>query len=203
MPEETTGAASTETVAETQTISTTETPKALEKTFTQAELDGIIKQRLARAVPADYDELKARAEKLDALEAGQKTDLEKAVARAERAEAKTTEVETRANSTLKRAAILAEAARQNSADPDVVVALLVNNESITINKEGEVEGTKEAVKALLKEKAYLVKGAVTGASGGQFGGNEQPSYDEQIAAAEKSGDINGAMRLKVAKSQGL
>jgi len=177
-------------------------PEKPVKTFTQEELDAIVQQRLARATPKDYDDLKAKAAKFDELEAGQKSELDKAIARAEKAEARVHEAEARANSTLKRAAILTEAANQNSTDPSVVVALLVNSEDIVITKEGEVEGAKEAVKKLLKDKAYLVKGA-SGASGGQFGGNDQVSLDDQIAAAEKKGDTYEAMRLKMAKAQGL
>ena len=48
------------------------------KTFTQAEVDAIIKKRLARAEkPSDYDELKAKAAKLDELEEANKSELQK------------------------------------------------------------------------------------------------------------------------------
>lgn len=49
------------------------------KTFTQAELDRIVQDRLAKekAKYADYDELKAKAAKLDEVQAASKTDLEK------------------------------------------------------------------------------------------------------------------------------
>lgn len=50
------------------------------KTFTQADVDRIIDQRLARdkAKYADYDELKAKAGKLDEQEAAGKSELDKA-----------------------------------------------------------------------------------------------------------------------------
>lgn len=51
-----------------------------QKTFTQAEVDEILRKRLARAksVPADYEELKAKAQKFDEAENANKTELQKA-----------------------------------------------------------------------------------------------------------------------------
>lgn len=51
------------------------------KTFTQAELDAIVGDRLARerAKYADYAEVKAKAAKYDEVEEAQKTELQKAV----------------------------------------------------------------------------------------------------------------------------
>jgi hypothetical protein len=57
------------------------TPKKDEdgKTFTQADVDRIVQDRLAKekAKYADYDDLKVKAAKVDELEASKKTDLEK------------------------------------------------------------------------------------------------------------------------------
>ena len=52
------------------------------QTFTQEDVDRIVQERLARQKPrkpADYDDLKAKAERLDEIEAENATDLEKAV----------------------------------------------------------------------------------------------------------------------------
>lgn len=59
-----------------------------ERTFSQAELDQIVGERLARerAKYADYDALKEKAGRLDALEESQKTELQKAQERASAAE---------------------------------------------------------------------------------------------------------------------
>jgi hypothetical protein len=58
------------------------------KTFTQAELDRILDERVKRerSKYADYDELKAKAAKFDELEAGNKTEIQKAADRAAAAE---------------------------------------------------------------------------------------------------------------------
>lgn len=62
----------------------TETPTQgapAERTFTQAEMDAIIGDRLKRerAKYADYEDVKAKAAQFDAVQEAAKTDLEKAV----------------------------------------------------------------------------------------------------------------------------
>lgn len=51
------------------------------RTFTQEDVDRIVKERLSRAKatpPADYEDLKAKAAKYDELEAANKSDIERA-----------------------------------------------------------------------------------------------------------------------------
>jgi len=63
-----------------------------EKSFTNEDVERIVKERIATAKKkeaekfADYDDLKKAAARLAELEAGQKTEIEKAIARAEKAE---------------------------------------------------------------------------------------------------------------------
>ena len=66
-----------------------------ERTFSQADVDRMIADRLAREQKkyADYSELKAAKEELDQLKEGQKSELEKANAAREKAEAKVKEFE--------------------------------------------------------------------------------------------------------------
>lgn len=56
-----------------------ETPVEGGKTFTQAEIDRLIEERLQRERKkySDYDELRAKAEKLDEVEGASKTELQK------------------------------------------------------------------------------------------------------------------------------
>ena len=56
-----------------------------ENTFTQADIDRIINKRFAKY--ADYDELKAKAERLDEIEEANKTELQKVTERADRLQA--------------------------------------------------------------------------------------------------------------------
>lgn len=65
-----------------------------ERLFTQEEVSKLIEKRLARAKaepPADYEELKEKAARLDEIEESAKTDLEKANERAAKAEAEVAE----------------------------------------------------------------------------------------------------------------
>jgi len=64
-----------------QTASAEQSGSGDERTFSQDEVNKIVADRLKRAKvtpPADYDELKAKAARLDELEAANKSDLEKA-----------------------------------------------------------------------------------------------------------------------------
>jgi hypothetical protein len=64
-------------------------PAEPERTFTQAEMDAIIGERLKRdrAKYADYDELKAKAAKYDEAEEASKSELQKAVEERDRLKA--------------------------------------------------------------------------------------------------------------------
>lgn len=65
------------------------TAEQQERTFTQAELDSIVKDRLARERGkfADYEELKAKATKFDEVEEANKSELQKATEKAQALEA--------------------------------------------------------------------------------------------------------------------
>jgi hypothetical protein len=127
------------------------------KTFTQAELDRVIADRLARqkAQFADYDELKAKADKLKEIEDANKTELERAQQRAQELETQATEAAERAKRTAMRAAIVAEASKQGAVDPEDVFALL-DKTKVTIGDDDQVTGAAEAVKDLLESKKHLV-----------------------------------------------
>lgn len=64
----------------------------------QEELDRIIQERIARERKrfSDYDDLKAKADKLTKIEEANKTEAEKAAARAEAAEKRAAELEVKA-----------------------------------------------------------------------------------------------------------
>ena len=88
-------------MAEEKTDSTTvteETNEQFEPIVSQEALDKIIQARIARerAKFADYDELKAKAEKLAEFEESQKTEAQKAQERLEAAEKRAAELELKA-----------------------------------------------------------------------------------------------------------
>lgn len=169
------------------------------KTFTQEELDAIVQDRLKRAVPKDYEELKAKAAKVDEAEEAAKTDLQKEKEARLESERAAKERNSKADAKLRRAAILSEAATQGTSDADIVVALLMNSADITVDDDGEVSGVKEAVRKLLKDKPVLVKGTNASASGGEFGGKDQETLAERIKAAEAKGDWKLSRQLKLAQ----
>lgn len=74
------------TTAVNTTGTAAETPKAEEaRTYTQAEIDQMIEDRLYRERKkfADYEEIKAKAEKFDAAEEANKSELQKVTEKAE------------------------------------------------------------------------------------------------------------------------
>lgn len=173
------------------------------KTFTQAELDKVVNERLRRerAQFSDYDDIKAKAEKFDAAEEAKKTDAQKeADARAAR-ERTDNEKSAAADRRLITAEIKAQAAGRVH-NLDHVVALLMGSPGIKV-KGDTVEGAKEALEALLTEHPYLEQkaGAGPGTSGGDFSGRDQKTLDEQIAAAEAAGNWRESTRLKLAKAR--
>lgn len=73
----------------TETVNQEKATVNEEKTFTQAEVDQIIGERLKREREkyVDYDSLKEKAQKLDQIEENAKTELQKATERAEKLQA--------------------------------------------------------------------------------------------------------------------
>lgn len=177
--------------------------KSEEKTFTQSQLDAIIADRVKRAVPADYETLKEKAAKLDAAEEAAKTELQRAQDEAAKAKTEGATAVAQAAQMVRTSRIETEAARAGALNPDVVVALLASNAAITV-ADGKVVGAKEAIEALkaAPETAFLFGAAKTGlpaANGGQFGGVDNKTLDEQIAILEGQGKHKEARALKVQK----
>jgi hypothetical protein len=115
------------------------------KTFTQAELDHAIQERLARAKPADYDEAKAALEEKRKRDEGEKTALQKAEEKLkEEGEARKT-ADQRANDALRTAEIRIEALKQGG-DEELIAMALAADPTVKVEN-GEVVGAKEAVEA--------------------------------------------------------
>jgi len=129
------------------------------KTFTQAELERIIGERLGkeRAKYADYEDLKTKAARLEEIEAANRSEQEKAVdkARREAEEAARKEERGKAAARIVKAEIRA-AAGGRLADPEDAVRLLDLSE-FTVNDDGDVDGKaiKAAIDKLVESKPYL------------------------------------------------
>lgn len=176
-----------------------------EKKFSQADMDRVVQDRLARAKsdpPADYEDLKAKAAELDKIKDADKTDLEKErtareTAERERDEARTTAKETRLNS-----AILAEASKADRkvVDPEAVLQLL-DRSKLEIDDAGNPTNIAEAMDTLLAEKKYLAGGGthVTDVDQGARGNKPQLTSTEgmsadEIAAAVADGRLDSYLK---------
>lgn len=108
-----------------------------EKTFTQAELDAVVKDRLKREREkyADYDAVKAKATKLDEIEAANKSELEKANEKAAKLEAELNGI--------KKAAELREMREKIATENNIPANLL------TGTTEDECKAQVESIKGLL------------------------------------------------------
>lgn len=144
-------------------------PDTDDKKFTQADLDRIVQDRVARAKaepPADYEDLKR---KLADLEAKDRSDLENAQARitaletdvatakaeTDTAKAETATVRGENNETKRRMAVVAAAANHKAVNPDQVFALLPQD-AVTIGDDGQVTGADDAVKAFIEANPHFV-----------------------------------------------
>lgn len=175
------------------------TPKPEDRTFTQADLDRIVADRVARAKPADYDEAKAALDEKKRREEGEKTDLQKATEANQTLTQERDAARNEANAVRRDAAIQLEAFRQG-ADAELVALALASDDTIVV-KEGKVEGVEKAVKALLERKPNLKLGG-TPASGGEFGGRDGGTVVEQIRTLRQKGDkasLAEARRLEIAQ----
>jgi maltoporin len=120
----------------------------VDKTFTQADVDRLIADRLKRAKPADYDDVKAKAKQFDDLQAATASDLEKAVTAA-RKEGET-EATKRANARLVSAEARALAAEMQFRKPGHAVRL-IDLSAVSVGDDGEVDTA--AVRTLLDDLA--------------------------------------------------
>ena len=113
-----------------------------EKTFTQDEVNAIIAERLKRdrGERADYDELKAKAAKLDEIEEANKTELQKANERAESLQKELNAIKT--------AQTLRDIRDKVSGETGVPVNLL------TGSTEEECRAQADSINAFARPKAY-------------------------------------------------
>lgn len=177
------------------------------RTFTQAELDRIVQDRLARQKSqfANYDELKAKASKFDELEQQNKTELEKANERAAQLEREHAEALQQLQDSRLRTAVVTEAAKRNVVDPDAALALL-DRANLEFGDDGTPTNIADAMDQLLKARPYLVGGgrpagtADLGARGGAVGQGQLTRDDlktmtpQQIVQARKEGRLSDAVK---------
>ena len=96
----------------------------------QDELNRIVGERVKRAKPADYDDLKAKAEKLDEIERANQTEAEKAAA-------KVAELEAELSTTRRDSMRLKIASEHGITDSDDIDLFLTGNDEETLTKQAK------------------------------------------------------------------
>lgn len=166
-----------------------------DKTFSQADLDRIVAERLSREQKkyADYEELKKSATELKKLQDAQLSETEKRDKRIKDLEAAQADWENKGRARemeiterLIRAEVRVLASGMGFTNPDDAYALAALGD-VKIDDEGNVQGVQKALEKLAKDKPYLV-GKGSGAPGsppnnpkGKGGGGEE----EWMAEAQK------------------
>lgn len=123
----------------------------MENTFSQAQVDAIIKDRLARKDKqfADYDDIKAKADEFDKIEEANKTELEKAQAEIASTRAEADAAIAEAKETVLRSTVIARAAAIGFQDPADAYALIDKTELTE-------DGIDELLKELAEKKPYML-----------------------------------------------
>lgn len=133
-------------------------------TFTQADIDRIVADRLTRERQkfADYDDLKSKAAKLTDLEKAQMSEAEKQAARVAELEAQIAQAQADAQAQMKAAnrrliqsALVAEATAARFHKPEDAYRF-VDMDALKVDDAGNVSGAKDAIKTLAKERDYMV-----------------------------------------------
>lgn len=136
-----------------------DTPAADEFTpiTSQDELNRIIGERVKRAKPADYDDLKAKAAKLDEIETANQAEAEKAAARV-------AELEAELNNTRRDSMRLKIASEHGINDADDIALFLTGTDEETLTKQAK----RLAERIADRKKSHVVpgEGKMTPASAG-------------------------------------
>ncbi|ERL23953.1 capsid assembly scaffolding protein Gp46 family protein [Jonquetella sp. BV3C21] len=168
-----------------QNISTTNTAaSAGEKTFTQADVDRVVADRLERERKkyADYDALKAAKAELDKLKEGQMSEHDKAKQGLGAAQAKVTELEAKIKA-MELSALKARLAAAAGLPSELA-------DRVRGEDEEAIKADIEALKKIIPAKS--AGGAGTPAAGAKASDDLQMLY----ANALKSGNIEEAMIYK-------
>lgn len=163
-----------------------ETPPE-EKTFTQADLDRVVSERLKREREkfGDVDELRQKAKDYDALQEAQKTELQKAADRAEAAETRARVLEEGLKQERTRNAITAAASKANFHDPEDAFRLL---DDVELDEDGTPKNIDKLLKNLATAKPHLVKDGETVTNGSGDGGPRGKSTSAKTPG-EEFGDL--------------
>ncbi|PHA22056.1 scaffolding protein [Bacillus wiedmannii] len=183
------------------------------KTFTQEELDEIVKKRLERERSksaekyGDYDNVKAKLAEYEKAEEERKkqemTEIERLQAEKEEADKKAleaSEAAQKANARILNTEIKSIARTLDANDPGDVLALL-DKSTIQLDENGNYQGVEEAVTALKESKPWMFKKVVGADAAGGANPGTNPRANE-ILALEKELEEAKTKALKDSKYAG-
>jgi hypothetical protein len=135
-----------------------QTDLATVTTFTQADMDRVVKERLERERKkfADYGDLKKAAAKLKEIEDAQKSESDKLLEELEGLKEQNARLQQERIQMSIEQAVAAEAQRQKFARPELVYRLL-DQDAIQVTEAGKIEGVESAVKALSEAYPELLE----------------------------------------------
>lgn len=208
MPEGTTEGTTEGTAATTEAAATTAGTEAAERAFSQADVDRILKDRLARqrAQFEGFDELKEKAARLDEIEEANRSELERAQKAAADAIAEREALSGEVREARLKAALLAELTKPDRKVADVEAAIqLLDRSTLELDDNGLPTNTAQAVDTLLEQRPILVVqagGATRGSAdqGARQHGTEQLSRaalaqmtPDEINKARSEGRLDGVL----------
>ena len=125
--------------------------------------------------------MRAALKALREREEAEKSELERLREAAQKAEAERQAALAAANERLIRAEVKAVAADLGIVDPDAAYALM-DRSGVTVDDDGQVQGVKAALEALVKAKSYLVRQDAASRSGADFAGGSGDSRKADMNA---------------------
>ena len=167
-----------------------------EARFTSTQVEDLIKRRLAQQAKkyADFDALQEKAKRWAEYEEAQKSELEKAVDRANKAEAKQEAALREANDRLIKAAFIARAGQLRAKHPEDAF-MLADLSNVVIDDGGKVQGVEDAVQTLVDEGRLPIEGRP-----------QAPSLDAGAGSGERTQEKTPKLtdeQLKMAKNLGV
>jgi hypothetical protein len=154
----------------------------------QADLDNLLKSRINKAIKKTREELEAEKKK-ESLSELERLKLEK-----EESDQKLIEATNRSNQFLIQSKVVSIASKLKIRDPEAAF-ILMDKDDVSIDDNGKVLGIENSLKALIKDKPYLL-------DSGNDSNNQDPQSggDDQNAGSNKpsgnSVDMNYLIRRK-------
>ena len=171
-----------------------------ERTFTQAELDAHLAERLARERKKyeGFDELKQKAARWAEYEEAQKSELQRAQERADKAERERAEALARSNDALIRAAFVAAAGRIGAKHPDDAYRL-ADRAAVKLGDDGAVIGAEEAVTALVESGRLPLMGRPPAPDLNAGAGSGERAPERQVRLTPEEAEV--ARKMGVSPEQ--